>query len=457
MMVYHALVLNLHQPAGNLQAMLAEGNWEAKEILYALDRMPRSLWGYEDVARVHLSLSGTLLETLSNPAFQEASYGIVDCGALLWQLQNQDLFEILGTGYYHPVLPLIPTRDRSPHLQRWLDIARHLFWRPGFQGFWPPEMGFAMEIIPLLRAMGYRYVLVDSEHVQPLTPMTWHELRYRPHVARYQEAEILVIVRDRDLSNAQESGMELDWFLKEVEERTRWCDYPALVTTCTDGENGGWFRNTTPGANFWSAFYQPFLERVRAGQSPLVPSFIRAYLDAYGPLGEVRVETGAWNTGWHHGRGFVQWTGSEAQKAGLAALEEQSQALDRARTQAQALGLEEATGADLEEATWRLLRAETSCNFFWGEAWVGRAEADLEVSRQALERVKARLPATDLSPASTPGSTSAAAQDADPGPAPNPDPQRTADPDSGRHSAWDSGPIEDSAHDQEPVQPVRST
>ena len=413
MIAHHALVLNLHQPPGNLQTMLDEDNWEAKEILYALDRMPRSLWGHEDLARVHLSLSGTLLETLSDPAFQERVYGIVDCGSLLWQLQNQDIFEILGTGYYHPVLPLIPESDRPLHLQRWLDIARHLFWRPDFQGFWPPEMGFSMELIPLLRAMGYRYVLVDSEHVEPITPMKWHELRYRPHVARHQGAEILVIVRDRDLSNAQESGMELDWFLQEVTERTKWCDCPPLVTTCTDGENGGWFRNTTPGANFWTSFYLPLLERVRAGQSPVKPSFISAYLNAYGPMGEVWVDTGAWNTGWHDGRGFVQWTGSVSQKASLNALRIQNRALDEVRERLKALGLgqglaqDQALARDLEEATWRLLRAETSCNFYWGEAWVGRAEADLEVSRQALERVKARLPETTARPETVTTSASA--------------------------------------------------
>jgi len=32
----------------------------------------------------HLSLSGTLLETLADPAFQARAYGIVDCGSLLW-------------------------------------------------------------------------------------------------------------------------------------------------------------------------------------------------------------------------------------------------------------------------------------------------------------------------------------------------------------------------------------
>src|SRR5215831_9596528 len=97
--VFHALVLNLHQPAGNLEELLTGNEWEAKEILFALDRIPRSLWDYEDVGRVHLSLSGTLLETLSKPEFQQRVYGMVKCGDLLWHLQNQKIVQILGTGY----------------------------------------------------------------------------------------------------------------------------------------------------------------------------------------------------------------------------------------------------------------------------------------------------------------------------------------------------------------------
>ncbi|WP_089729909.1 glycoside hydrolase family 57 [Candidatus Thiosymbion oneisti] len=393
MIAQHALVLNLHQPPDNLQNLLNDGNWEAKEILYALDRIPRSLWGSEDVARVHLSLSGTLLETLNNPGFQQRVYGVVDCGSLLWHFQNQDMFEILGTGFYHPVLPLIPETDRHQQLQRWLGIARHILWRPRFQGFWPPEMGFSMELIPLLRSFDYRYVLVDSEHLEPVTPMSWQELRYRPHIARHGEDEILVIVRDRDLSNAQEAGMDVDWFNNEVTERTKWCDFVPLVTTCTDGENGGWFRNTTEGTNFWSAFYLPLLERVRAGQSAVSPTFISDYLNVHGAHGEVRVRTGAWNTGWHDGQGFIQWTGSDRQRTALGAIGTLSVAVQEAARQAAERGIADDTGfqQDLEEATWRLLRAETSCNFYWGEDWVQRSDADMAASWEALNHARARL------------------------------------------------------------------
>ncbi len=384
---YHALVLNLHQPVGNLADLWHHNRWEAKEILFAMDRIPRSLWGYEDIARVHLSLSGTLLETLSDPAFQSMVYGAVDTGTLLWHFQNLQLFEILGTGYYHPVLPLIPEADRKEHLERWLKTGRHLFWRENFQGFWPPEMGFCMELIPLLKQLGYRYVLVDSEHVEPVTPMEWPQLLYRPHIARHAGEEIVVIVRDRDLSNAQESGMEADWFCREVEERTRWCDAPPLVTTCTDGDNGGWFRNVTKGANFWDAFYIPLLERARTHQTSPQPIFIGEYLDRYGTHGEVKVRTGAWNTGWHHGRDFIQWTGSKRQKDGLQAIHDFSRQFHDLRWRAGELGKNTPPLQDiLEKSLTHLLRAETSCHFYWGEAWVERAEKDLAAARHEFDQ-----------------------------------------------------------------------
>lgn len=386
---HHALVLNFHQPPGNLEHLLETKTWEAKEILFAMDRMPRRLWGYEDVARVHLALSGTLLETLKDPQFQSRVYGIVDIGSLLWHLQNRKLFEVLGTGYYHPVFPLIPDADRKEHIERWLGLARHLMWRDDFQGFWPPEMGFSMEMIPLLRYYGYRYVLVDSEHVEPLTEMSWEEMCYRPHIARYADSAITVIVRDRDLSNAQESGMEPEWFYKEVAERTKWCDFPPLVTTCTDGENGGWFRNVTEGTNFWDVFYLPLLEQARSDTATIRPTFIHDYLDRYGVHGEVNVRTGAWNTGWHHGRDFTQWTGSQRQKDLLARIHQVSQAIHETRWRAGEKGLLQGEIQEkLEESLWRLLRAETSCNLYWGEAWVHRAEDDLEVTEECLKTVR---------------------------------------------------------------------
>jgi hypothetical protein len=40
---------------------------------------------------------------------------------------------------------------------------------------------------------------------------------------------------------------------------------------------------------------------------------------------------------------------------------------------------------------WHLLRAETSCNFYWGEAWVGRAHRDLDECWSHLNRAITRM------------------------------------------------------------------
>ena len=391
--VFHALVLNLHQPSGNLDALLRDDEWEARQILYALDRISRSLGDYADVGRVHLACSGTLLETLADPGFQSRAYGIVKCGDLLWHWQQTQAIRLLGTAYYHPVLPLIPAADWSEQLSRWLGLGRHLFGGRQFPGFWAPEMGFCMELIPLLKKLGYRYVLVDSEHVEPVGSMRWEEIRYRPHLARYGGEEIVVIVRDRELSNAQESGMDCGWFMQEVHARTQFCDFAPLVTTATDGDNGGWFRNASSQGNFWGVFYQPLLDWVRRGATEISPVFIEDYLDRYGAHGMVQVRAGAWNTGWHNGVGFTQWTGSAAQCEALARVAETSRAFHALRHKIRVSGWDDSrVRHGLAEAHWRLLRAETSCHFFWGEAWVPRCHQDLHAVWAALAEIKSQVP-----------------------------------------------------------------
>lgn len=390
MPIHHALVLNFHQPPRNLDDLLETNPWEVKEILFAMDRMPRALWGYEDIARAHLSLSGTLLETLASPEFQEKVYGVVKVGDLLWQLQNTRLFNILGTGYYHPVLPLIPKDDWDEQLKRWRGLAQHLFWRDNFSGFWPPEMGFTMELIPALKRMGYRYVLVDDVYLEPAhEDMSWQDLRYRPHVAEYRGEEIVVIPRDRELSNAQLSGMDPHWFDNEVKERTKYCDFEPLVTTCSDGDNGGWFRNYTDEANFWHAFYRPFLNQARL-KGEIVPTFIDDYLDQHGVGGKVTVKTGAWNTEMHYGDDFTQWQGTQEQKDAQARIHEVSSALHFVQSQAKESRPRnhEHLHYHLGEAHWRLLRAETSCNLYWGSDWVSKIHDDLNAACAELDNAR---------------------------------------------------------------------
>ena len=303
--------------------------------------------------------------------------------------------EFVGSGLYHPVYPLIPTAEWDAQTEWWQGLGRHLLGRESFPGFWPPEMGFCMEMIPMLQRHGYKYVLVDSIYIKPKREMRWEELRYRPYRACYGGAEIIVVPRDRELSNAQLSGLDPGWFQHEVHERTKHCDFPALVTTWTDGENGGWFRTTQVESGFWGFFYRPILDRFRAGTLGFTPIHISQYLEKYPPTEEVDVYPGAWNTEHQWGGDFTQWTGSLLQKKGW---DEVRRASDYYWQVKRAFDQRQSGLADPEEvrdlivrAFDHLLQAETSCNFYWGSRWVYRSFDGLEQAYHLLDTAMDKL------------------------------------------------------------------
>jgi alpha-amylase/alpha-mannosidase (GH57 family) len=395
--IYHALGLHFHQPLGNLVALHRQEKerWEARQILWAYDRPTRMVEGWENLARLHFSFSGTLLKQLEDPGVRETFADAVDIGGLLDRYRRGP-FEIVGSGLYHPIYPLTPETDWDAQTGWWIGLGKHLFGRDRFQGFWPPEMGFCMEMIPLLARHGYRYVLVDCYYLKPKRPMRWEELRYRPYFARQGGAEIIVIPRDRELSDAQLSGMDPDWFEHEVVQRTKGCDFPALVTTWTDGDNGGWFRTPDLPAGFWGHFFLPTLQKLREGRLAYRPIHIPEYLDRFPPTEEVEVHRGAWNTGHHWGGDFMQWTGSLLQKKGWDEIRNASRyyrEVQRAFETAQDAVNDPAGVRQLiVDAYDCILRAETSCNFFWGSAWVHKSFDELERAYHLLDTAKAKLP-----------------------------------------------------------------
>ncbi|NLF24287.1 MAG: glycoside hydrolase family 57 [Deltaproteobacteria bacterium] len=393
--IYHALGLNMHQPLGNLiELHNSEERWEAKQILWAYDRPVRMLEVQRDIARIHMSFSGTLLKQLEDPGLRETFQDVINIEELLNQYQNSNI-EFVGTGLYHPVYPLVPAADWDAHTSWWQGLGRHLLGRDKFQGFWPPEMGFCMEMIPMLKRHGYRYTLVDCWYIKPKREMRWEERRYRPYIARYDGAEIIVVPRDRELSDAQLSGLDPGWFQHEVYERTKWCDFPALVTTWTDGENGGWFRTTNLESNFWGCFYGELLNRFRAGTLGFTPIHISEYLDRFPPQEEVEIHRGAWNTGTHWGGDFTQWTGSLLQKKGWDTIRDASAYYQRVKNAFDRLSPFADNPDEIKDlivqAYDRLLTAETSCNFYWGSRWVHRSFDEVEQVYYLLDTAMKQL------------------------------------------------------------------
>jgi alpha-amylase/alpha-mannosidase (GH57 family) len=380
MSVHHLLGFHMHQPPDNLELLIDTNEWEARQIILCYERPLKYAQRYPD-GRFAVGFSGVLLEQLQDPGIVARYAGILDIPRMLDGYRNAPNIEVVGMGYYHPIFPLIPVEDWDDQIARGKRKIVEAFGREP-RIFWPPEMAFTMEMIPALAAHGYRYVVIDSVHVKPREPMTPEETIYRTHRAEYRGAEITVIPRDRDLSNAQESGLNPAWFAGEVARKTAGAPDPCLVTTWSDGENGGWFRQIDEEAGFWGYFFAPYMERVRSGEMPIRPVSIEEFAAAAPPSGTVDVRTGAWNVGSTSGYDFSQWAGSSSQRNAL----EEVWSLRRAYGEL-ARNYKNGHPEALDRAKEAILRAETSCYLFWGDSWIPKLYEQTAAARRLLDEV----------------------------------------------------------------------
>ena len=381
--IYHALGLHMHQPPGNIELLLRENEWEAKQIVLCYERPLKYVKRYEGIAKVHLGFSGILLDQLQDEKVIKTFSATVDLRRMVREYPKVKGIEFLGMGYYHPLFPLIPMEDWEVQIQKWKQRAEEL----GFHanGFWPPEMGFSMEMIPVLERTGFNYVVVDNVHIEPVKGgLKREEITYKPHRAVYNGAEIIVIPRDRDISNAQQSGLNPEWFEHEVMNKTKDCEGNCLVTTWSDGENGGWFRQIHEPSGFWGHFFAPYMEKVKSGALSIEPISISEFITENPPEDYVHVQTGAWNVATTSGYDFCQWQGSETQKRGLEEIWGVSKRFHELEKSGK---LSEEMRNTIEEL---ILRAETSCNFFWGDAWVHRVYEDTKEAKRLMSKIAVR-------------------------------------------------------------------
>ncbi len=137
---------------------------------------------------------------ICGPHIIESFSAILDLNRVMQEYPAVRGIEFLGMGYYHPLFPLIPMGDWKPQIERWKQRVKAL--GLSVQSFWPPEMGFCMEMIPMLKDTVFKYVVVDSVHVKPKGgKMRREDIMYKPHIAEYKSAEIVLIPRDREISN----------------------------------------------------------------------------------------------------------------------------------------------------------------------------------------------------------------------------------------------------------------
>ncbi len=143
-----ALTLHNHQPVGNFGWVIAETYERAYlPMLEALERHPG--------VRVALHYTGPLLSWLrvERPDFLDRLATLI--------ARNQ--VEIVGGGWYEPVLASLPERDRIAQLHRMADELEHQFGvRP--RGAWLAERVWEPDLPTALVDGGYEWTILDDAH-----------------------------------------------------------------------------------------------------------------------------------------------------------------------------------------------------------------------------------------------------------------------------------------------------
>ena len=269
-----ALALHNHQPVGNFGWVFAEVFEQAYEpMIAALERHPG--------VRLSLHYTGPLLEWLI------AERG--EAVARLRTLVDRGQVEILGGGYYEPVLASLPERDRIGQLQRMADEVERFFGRRP-SGAWLAERVWEPDLPTSLVSAGYDWTILDDAHFRAAA-IPEDDL-WGPYTTEDQGHLLRVF--------GTEQGLRYRIPFREVDEvidylRSHATDAGDRVGMMgDDGEKfGAW---PTTWEHCWGErrWVERFFEALEANVDWLTTTTPSAWLADHPPIGRVYVPTGSY-------------------------------------------------------------------------------------------------------------------------------------------------------------------
>ncbi|SIO14326.1 alpha-amylase [Singulisphaera sp. GP187] len=144
------LALHNHQPVGNFDGVF-EGAYRDSYLPF-LD----VLEGYPEIPFA-LHTSGPLLEWLAErkPEYIARVRALVETGRV----------EILGGGFYEPIMTMIPHRDRVGQIRAYSSYLNDLLGAT-IRGIWMPERVWEQHLVLALAEAGIEYTILDDFHFQ---------------------------------------------------------------------------------------------------------------------------------------------------------------------------------------------------------------------------------------------------------------------------------------------------
>ncbi|HLN31242.1 MAG TPA: alpha-amylase/4-alpha-glucanotransferase domain-containing protein [Gemmataceae bacterium] len=140
--------LHNHQPVGNFDSVFERAYCDGYRPFLDL---------FEQYPEIPFSLhtSGCLMEWLveRKPEYVERLRGLVARGQV----------EIMGGGFYEPILPMIPAHDRVGQIRTYRDYLENLF-ATKVRGMWVPERVWEQNLVADIAAAGMEYTVLDDFH-----------------------------------------------------------------------------------------------------------------------------------------------------------------------------------------------------------------------------------------------------------------------------------------------------
>ncbi len=148
-MTYWAQLLHFYQPPTQTHDILCRVADESyRPLLRVLREHPE--------ARLAVNINGVLTELL-------VEHGLRDVVDGLRGLAERGQIEFVGSGKYHPILPLIPGAECQRSIAENASANLAAFggsWQP--RGFFPPELCFSSEITAPIAASGHEWLLLSG-------------------------------------------------------------------------------------------------------------------------------------------------------------------------------------------------------------------------------------------------------------------------------------------------------
>jgi alpha-amylase len=269
-----ALAIHNHQPVGNFGWVFGDVYDQAyRPMLDALDRHPG--------VRVALHYTGPLLDWLraERPEFLERLWALVDRGQV----------ELLGGGYYEPVLASLPERDRLGQLARMADELERITGRRP-RGAWLAERVWEPDLPTSLVRAGYSWTILDDNHFRAAAIP--EERLWGPYTTDDQGHLLTVFGTEKGLRYRIPFGEVDDVIAYLRDHATEEGDRVGMMGD--DGEKFGSWPTTWEhcwGATRWVDRFFDALEANVGWLSTITPS---DWLDGNAPIGRVYLPTASY-------------------------------------------------------------------------------------------------------------------------------------------------------------------